>query len=93
MRFGTGRVGLAGLHYRRPERTRHAGDVYVGVQLVYLHVVAVAVYGAFGGEYAHMAALRERAYHLCRGSDYAEHAPRGVPFGQVALLYRAQGLG
>ena len=90
---GTGTVGLVVLYERNPEGTSHTRDVDVGPELANLHVVAVALHGTLGGEQTHMAVACEMADGLYRGAYHAEHASRGVPLGQVVLLYGAQSLG
>ena len=90
---GTVGRGLVVFHQGHPQRAGHARDADVGVELAYLQVVALALDGAFGGQYAHVAAAGELAYDLGRGADDAQDAALGVPLGQVVLLNGAQGLG
>ena len=90
---GTRRVVLVVLYQRHPQRAGHAGDADVGIEFLYLEYVALALYRALGGQYAHVARLRNRTYALGRGTYHAEHAACGVEHGQVVLLYGTQSLG
>ena len=90
---GAGRVVLVVLDERHPQGAGHACNLNVGPELVYFEHVALALYRALGGEHAYVARLRDAAYALGRGADYAEHAARGVEARQVILLDGAQSLG
>ena len=84
---------LALLHQRHPEGAWLPGDADVRVQFLYLQAIAVALDGALGGQYAHVAGGGQLADDFGRGPDDAQHAAVYIPAGQVVLLYGAQRLG
>ena len=88
---GAGGVGFIVFHQRHPERTGHARDLNIGMQLMDLEVIALALDGALGGKDAYMARLCQTADNFCRGPDNAQHTARGVDLRQIVLLNAAQG--
>ena len=86
---GTRRVGLVIFHQWHPEWASLSRDLDVGPQLMYLHVVALALHRSFGCEQSDMIVSGDVSYDFSRWPYDAEHASSLVPVGQVVLLDRA----
>ena len=90
---GSRAVCLVVFYQRHPEGASHARDGEAWPEFLDLHIIAVALHGALGGQQADVAAPGELADDLDGGPDYAQYAPRRIPLGQIVLLYGAQSLG
>ena len=90
---GTWTVIFVVFYQRHPHGAWLSRHGYVGIELVYLHHIALALDGSGGSNDAHVARLRDAADTFRRGTYHAEHTAVGVYLRQVILLYRPQGFG
>ena len=90
---GTVAVGLAVFNKRHPHRACMAVDRNTGRMFCNFDIIRLRGYCSRSGEEAYRACSGGAGNGFYRRADYAEHSPRGVYVGEVALLYAAQGLG